>query len=70
MTTFLRDLPNDEPPIDPDDTQPIPPPIFPLAGMGVMITLIGPDGKEHWVRKGSYIHRLMREHGYRIGGQS
>lgn len=71
MTTFLNFW-QDEPPhsADDDETEKLPPPVFPLAGMQQMVTLIGPDGKEHWVRRGSTAYRVFKSHGYRIGGNS
>lgn len=37
-----------------------------LAGMGVMVTLVSPDGKEHWIRKYSMVWRVMMSHGYTV----
>lgn len=68
MDTFNR-LAADEPETDPDATERIEP-VFPLAGMAQMVTLVSPDGREHWVRKYSTVWRVMLSHGYRIGGQS
>lgn len=56
----------DEPEVDPEATERITP--FPLAGMGKMVTLVSPDGRTHWVRKGSMVWRVMKSHGYRAGG--
>jgi hypothetical protein len=69
MDTFQR-LTADEPPVDPNDTEKLDPQPFALAGMGAMVTLVSPDGREHWVRKGSYVYRVMKSHGYRVGGAS
>ena len=68
MDAFFSKLSQDEPPVDPNDTEKLPPPIFPLAGLGAMVTLVSPDGREHWVQKGSMVFKLMRSHGYRVKG--
>lgn len=58
----------DEPQPDDEATERIT--LFPLAGMGLMVTLVSPDGNKHWVRKGSMVWRVMMSHGYRVGGKS
>jgi len=39
-----------------------------LAGMGAMVMLVSPDGKEFWVVKGSDKWKVLKSHGYRVGG--
>ncbi len=67
---FLNGLIQNEPPPDDDATEKLEPPVFPLAGMSAMCTLIGPDGHKHWVKKGSIVFKLMKESGYKVGGAS
>ncbi len=70
MDTFNRLMADEPANDDPNKTEKLDPPPFALAGMGQMVTLVSPDGRTHWVRKGSYVYRVMKSHGYRIGGAS
>jgi hypothetical protein len=54
-----------EPQPDDDITEKIDAPVFPLAGMSMMIRLMSPDGREHWIRRGSLAHKVFVSHNYR-----